>query len=76
MLLVVACFSAARPASLIKPRSSRSWQRLMLSSAQWLRLQRGERRCTRRPSGNFLHVESIHLPLFLDLGVFILHLLI
>ena len=53
-------FHSFLPASVIKPRFSRSAQRCLLSSVQWLPLRRGERRCTRRPSGRRFNVESIH----------------
>ena len=51
---------AFRPASVISPWRSSSWQRRMLSSVQWLFLRRGDMRCASRPSDIFLTVESIH----------------
>ena len=50
---------ACRPASVISPRASRAAQRCLLSSVQWLRLRRGERRCASLPSGRRFKVESI-----------------
>lgn len=50
---------AARPRSVIRPRDSKSAQRCLFSSVQWLRFCRGDRRCANRPSGRRLSVESI-----------------
>ena len=50
---------AARPASVISPRCSKSAQRCLFSSVQWLPLRRGDSRCAHRPSGSRLRVESI-----------------
>ena len=50
---------AWRPASVINPRASREAQRCLLSSVQWLRLRRGDKRCANLPSGRRFSVESI-----------------
>ena len=52
--------NAALPKSVIRPRASKSAQRCLFSSVQWLRFCRGERRCASRPSFRRLSVESIH----------------
>ena len=51
--------NAFLPTSVINPRVSKSAHRCLLSSVQWLRLRRGERRCAKRPSGKRFKVESI-----------------
>ena len=51
--------SASLPASVMSPRRSRSAQRCLFSSVQWLFFRRGERRCALRPSGRRLSVLSI-----------------
>ena len=60
VLYPFALCNAARPRSVIRPRASRSAQRCLFSSVQWLRFCRGERRCANRPSGKRFSVESIH----------------
>ena len=59
-LYMFAICNAARPRSVIRPRDSKSAQRCLFSSVQWLRFCRGERRCANRPSDRRFSVESIH----------------
>ena len=59
VIFQVAIANALLPASVISPRASRSAQRCLLSSVQWLRLRRGDRRCASLPSGRRFSVESI-----------------
>ena len=51
--------NAFLPASVINPRVSKSAHRCLLSSVQWLRLRRGDKRCASLPSGRRFSVESI-----------------
>ena len=48
----LASVSAARPAGVISPRRSRSAQRCLFSSVQWLPFRRGESLWAHRPSGS------------------------
>ena len=51
--------NAVRPRSVISPRCSRSAQRCLFSSVQWLLFCRGDKRCANRPSPRRFKVESI-----------------